>query len=94
MTLKELLYSKIEEDMVILPQEERLVCMDLKQFAEQPIAGILYDLGALPEDCHDGFGGEINSITQVCADNGNAIPVKDYAEFQRCWEEAIWDGIE
>lgn len=51
MTLKELLYSKIEEDMVILPQEERLVCMDLKQFAEQPIAGILYDLGALPEDC-------------------------------------------
>ena len=47
----------------------------------------------LPENCHDGFGGEINSITQVCADNGKAIPVKDYAEFQKCWEEAIWDGI-
>lgn len=47
----------------------------------------------LPEDCHDGYGGEIASITQVCDDNGNAIPVKDYAEFQRNWEDSIWDGI-
>lgn len=48
----------------------------------------------LPEDCHDGFGGEINSITQVCDDIGEIISVTDRAEFQRCWEEAIWEGIE
>jgi hypothetical protein len=47
----------------------------------------------LPEDCHDGSCGEINSITQVCDDIGEVISVTDCAEFQRCWEEAIWDGI-
>ena len=51
MTLKELLYSKINEDIIILPTEEGLSSMPLKDFVSQPAVGMLYDLGALPEDC-------------------------------------------
>lgn len=65
MTLKELLYSKINKDVIVLPLEEGLSSMPLKDFVSQPAVGILYDLGALPEDCLNRFEEEGKKPTEL-----------------------------